>query len=35
MLNTTSESLKALKVFIFQCLSFYEQLNFHAQMTLT
>ena len=31
MLKTTPESLKARKVFIFQYLSFYVQLNFHAQ----
>ena len=34
MINTTSESLKAVKVFIFQHLSFYEQLKFHAQLNL-
>ena len=31
MLNTTSGSLKARKVSIFQQFSFYEQLKFHAQ----
>ena len=31
MINTTSESLKARKVFIFQHVSFYDQLKFHAQ----
>ena len=32
MINTTSESLKARKVFIFQhILNFYEQLKLHAQ----
>ena len=30
MINTTSENLKARKVFIFQHFSFYEQLKFHA-----
>ena len=33
MINTTFESLKASKVFIFQHLSFYEQLQFHAQLS--
>ena len=32
MINTTFESLKARKVFIFQHFSFYEQLKFHAQL---
>ena len=31
MINTTSESLKARKIFIFQHFSFYEELVFHAQ----
>ena len=30
MIDTTSESLKARKVFIFQHFSFYEQLKFYA-----
>ena len=30
MINTTSESLKARKVFIFSILTFYEQLELHA-----
>ena len=34
MINMTSESLKAVKVFIFQHLSLYEQLKFHAQLNL-
>ena len=34
MINATSESLKAGKVFIFQHFSFYEQLKFHAQLSL-
>ena len=33
LINTTSESLKARKIFIFQYLSFYEQLKFHAQLS--
>ena len=33
--NATSESLKARKVSIFQQLSFYEKLKFHAQLSLT
>ena len=33
MINTTFESLKARKVFIFQYLSFYEQLKFCAQLS--
>ena len=33
MINRPSESLKAIKVFIFQQFSFYEQLKFHAQLT--
>ena len=33
MTNTTPESLKARKVFIFQYFSFYEQLKFHAQLS--
>ena len=33
MLNTTSESLKARTVGIFQQFSFYEQLKFHAQLS--
>ena len=32
MINTTSESLKAITVLIFQYFSFYEQLKFHAQL---
>ena len=32
MINTTPESFKARKVFIFQHLSFYEQLKCHAQL---
>ena len=32
MINTTSNSLKARKVFIFQHFSLYEQLKFHAQL---
>ena len=31
MIDTTSESLKARKVFIFEDFSFYETLKFHAQ----
>ena len=33
MINTTSESLKARKVFIVQHFSFYEQLKFHAHLS--
>ena len=33
MINTTSESLKASKVFIFSHFIFYEQLKFHAQLS--
>ena len=33
IINTTSESLKARKVFIFQHFSFYDQLKFHAQLS--
>ena len=33
MKNKTSECLKARKVVIFQQLSFYEQLKFHAQLS--
>ena len=33
MINTTSESLKASKIFIFQHFSFYEQIKFHAQLS--
>ena len=33
MINTTSKSLKARKVFIFQNFSFYEQLEFHVQLS--
>ena len=33
MLNTTSESLKARKVFIFQQFSLCEQLKFHGQLS--
>ena len=33
MINTTSESLKARKVFNFQHLVFYEQLKFHSQLS--
>ena len=32
IINTTSESLKARKVVIFQLISFYDQLRFHAQL---
>ena len=32
MINTTSESLKAKNVSIFQHFSFYEQLKFYAQL---
>ena len=32
-INTPSESLKAREVFIFQHLSFYEQLKVHAQLS--
>ena len=34
MINTTSERLKARKVFICQYFSFYEQLKFRAQLSL-
>ena len=34
MINTTSESLKVRKVFIFQHVRFYEQLKFHTQLSL-
>ena len=33
-INTTSESLKARKVIIFQHFSFYEQLKFHAELRM-
>ena len=33
MINTTSMSLKAMEVFIFQCYSFYEHLKFHAHLS--
>ena len=33
LINTTSESLKARKVFIFQRFSFYAQLKLHAQLS--
>ena len=33
MVNTPSKSLKARNVFIFQHLSFYEKLKFHAQLS--
>ena len=33
MINTTFESLKARNLFIFQHLSFYEQLKFRAQLS--
>ena len=33
MINTTPESLKARKVFIFQHFSFYEQLKIHAHLS--
>ena len=33
MINTTSESLKVRKVFIFQHFSFPGQLKFHAQLS--
>ena len=33
MINTTSESLKARKICIFQHFSFCEQLKFHAQLS--
>ena len=32
-INTTSESLKARKICVFQDSSFYEQLNFYAQLS--
>ena len=34
MINTTSDGLKATKVLIFQHLSFYEQLELHAQLSV-
>ena len=34
MINTASESLKAKTVFIFQYFCFYEQLKFHAQLSI-
>ena len=33
MINTSSDSLKASEVFIFQHFSFYEQLKFHAKLS--
>ena len=33
MINTAPESFKARKIFIFQHFTFYEQLNFHAQLS--
>ena len=33
MVNELSESLKAIKIFIFQHFSFYEQLKFHAHLS--
>ena len=33
MINTTSESLKAITVFVFQHFSFNERLKFHAQLS--
>ena len=33
IINTTSESLKASQIFIFQYLSFYELLKFHAHLS--
>ena len=33
MINTTSESMKAKKIFIFQHFRFYEQLKYHAQLS--
>ena len=33
-INTTSESLKARKVFVFRHFKFYEQLKFHAQLSM-
>ena len=33
MINTTSEHLKARKVFIFKHVRFYEHLRFHAQLS--
>ena len=33
MINTTSESLKAITVFVFQHFSFNEHLKFHAQLS--
>ena len=32
MINTTSEHLKAINVFIFKHFRFYEHLKFHAQL---
>ena len=32
MINTPTESLKVIKMFIFQHFSFHEQLKFHAQL---
>ena len=34
MVNATSDSLKARKLFIFQNFSFYEQMEFHAQLSM-
>ena len=34
MINTSSESLKARTVFIFQHFNFYEQLKYHAQFSV-
>ena len=34
MIHTTLNSLKAREVFIFQHFSFYEQLKFHAQLSM-
>ena len=34
MINSTSENLKARKVFIVQHFSFYKQLNFHTEMSM-
>ena len=34
MINTILNSLKARDVFIFQHFSFYEQLKFHAQLSM-
>ena len=33
MINTTSESIKAKNIFVFQHFSFCEQLKFHAQLS--